>query len=219
MYKEDTKIDYVHALKGINLTLEDGDRLAIIGRNGAGKSTLLRVMAGFMIPTIGTIKTEGNITPLFSIATGMDIEMTGYQNIYYMGRLIGLSRSEMDKRIPDIEEFTELSEFLKLPVRSYSAGMRVRLAFAIATCIKPEILIMDEAIGAGDAHFVDKASARANSLYNSANIMVVASHAASLLKSLCNKAILMDHGKIIASGTLDEIQDVYNKIDALAAAA
>jgi len=199
----------VRALDDVTLHVEDGDRVALLGRNGAGKTTLLRVMADVMEPTGGRVQISGRTSTLFNLAGLMDPELPGYENVFYAGGLIGIPRSRLKKLMPDIEAFAELGDFLRMPVRTYSAGMKVRLGFAVATCIQPDILLMDEVIGAGDVHFVDKAVRRAQQLYKQSNILVVASHAPELLYGLCNKAILLDHGKIAAMGALDDIAKRY----------
>jgi ABC-type polysaccharide/polyol phosphate transport system ATPase subunit len=209
MFKEDAGVTVVHALKDISLDLKNGDRLALVGSNGAGKSTLLKTIGGYILPDNGNLEVEGTITSLFSVNGGMDPERTGYDNIYLMGRLLGMNKREMDEHIPDIEAFSELGEFLKMPIRSYSDGMKVRLGFSVVTCLQPDILILDEAIGAGDAHFIHKATARAQKLYERANIVVIASHDPAILKSLCNKAAWIDHGKVMLEGSVDDVMSAY----------
>jgi len=199
----------IRALDGVTLDLHDGDRVALLGRNGAGKSTLLRVMARVMEPTGGRARTMGRTSTLFNLAGLMDPELPGDQNVFYAGGLIGLSRRRLKELMPEIEAFAELGDFFRMPVRTYSAGMIIRLGFAIATCVEPDILLMDEVIGAGDAHFVEKAIQRAQSLYRRSNIMVVASHVPELLHGLCDKAILMDAGKVIMYGSFAEVSGLY----------
>lgn len=199
----------VAALQNISLDIKDGDRLGLIGPNGAGKTTLLRLMAGIYHPTRGTMVTEGNISSLFSPGVGMDPEDTGYDNIYTCGLYLGLSNKEIEDLIPDIEEFTELGDYLAIPVRTYSTGMMVRLAFAITTAIHPEILLLDEGLGAGDARFASKAEERVNALIGRASIIVIASHSEGLIRQMCNKAIFLEEGKMIASGPVDEVMERY----------
>jgi ABC-2 type transport system ATP-binding protein/lipopolysaccharide transport system ATP-binding protein len=176
-------------------------------------------MADVMEPTGGRVRISGRTSTLFNLAGLMDPELPGYENVFYAGGLIGIPRSRLRKLMPDIESFAELGDFLRMPVRTYSAGMKVRLGFAVATCIEPDILLMDEVIGAGDAHFVDKAVRRAQQLYQQSNILVVASHDPELLHGLCNKAVLLDHGKVVALGPLDEIARRYAVGDAVPAPA
>jgi ABC-2 type transport system ATP-binding protein len=199
----------VRALTKINLSLADGDRLGLVGRNGAGKSTLLRVMSGIYEPLVGSVHVSGRIASLTNLTMGMDMEGTGYENIVIRGLMLGQTRRQSLARVEDIETFTELGDYLNLPLRTYSAGMLLRLAFAISTSIEPEILIMDEMIGAGDKAFADKASARLDRVTAAANILVVASHSAETLRRLCNKAALLREGQLIALGPVDEILNRY----------
>jgi lipopolysaccharide transport system ATP-binding protein len=211
LYKEDTKAHLVHALKDLTLEFKDGDRVGLIGRNGAGKSTLLKTLGRFILPDSGHIAVEGNVTSLFSVNGGMDIERTGIDNIYLMGRLLGMRRREMATYLSDIEDFSELGRFLAMPVRSYSEGMKVRLGVAVVTCIHPDILILDEAIGAGDAHFIEKATLRAQKFYDRANIIVMASHDPTLLSRLCNTAIWLDQGRIVKTGAVKDVLAAYTE--------
>lgn len=208
--KNTNNIISVQALDNINLKLNSGDRLGLIGHNGAGKSTLLSVLAGVYKPLQGTVSYQGKITPLFNLAPGMDPVDTGLENIKTIGMFLGMSKKEIIKKTESIIEFTELAEFIHLPVRTYSAGMIARLTFGIATSLEPDILLIDEGIGAGDQSFANKAKQRLEDFYNKINIIVVASHSSELIKQLCNKAILLEHGKIVASGTVDQVLDIYS---------
>ena len=201
----------IRALHDINLTLSDGDRLGLIGHNGAGKTTLLKLMAGIYEPTTGRMETSGRISPMFNPSIGMDPDDTGYENIINIGLFLGLSEDEIVARFPEIEEFTELGDFLSLPVRIYSSGMTVRLAFAIATSIEPEILILDEGLGAGDARFAEKAKRRMDAMVDKASIVVLATHGPDLIQSMCNKAVLMEHGKIVMAGKSEDVVAAYDK--------
>jgi ABC-2 type transport system ATP-binding protein/lipopolysaccharide transport system ATP-binding protein len=209
MYREDAVVKQVHALKDISFEAKDGDRIALIGSNGAGKSTLLKTIGGYILPDRGQLTVDGVITSLFSVNGGMDVERTGYDNIYLMGRLLGISKREMAGHLPDIESFSELGEFLKLPVRSYSDGMKVRLGVAVVTCVHPDILVLDEAIGAGDAHFIDKATRRAQKLYDRARIIIMASHSPEILQHLCNQAFWIEGGRIVKRGGVEEVHAAY----------
>jgi ABC-2 type transport system ATP-binding protein/lipopolysaccharide transport system ATP-binding protein len=200
----------VEALRDITLDLRAGDRIALIGSNGAGKTTLLRVMAGIYEPIAGTISSRGRISPMFDIALGIDSEISGYDNIRLRGMILGLSASEIEERIPDIVEFTELGDYLDIPVRTYSAGMMTRLTFAVATCFAPEILLMDEWIMAGDAAFLSKAKNRIESFVAKASILVLASHSLETCRQFCNRAVWMEKGQIRAAGPIDEILDAYS---------
>ena len=209
MYREDSAAESVHALKNISLEVKSGDRLALIGRNGAGKSTLLKTIGGYILPDDGFINITGSITSLLSVNGGLDNERTGIDNIFLMGRLLGLSRRSMAQHLDDIKEFSELADFLNMPVRSYSDGMKVRLGMAVVTCLHPDILVLDEAIGAGDAHFIEKATQRAQKLYDRANIIVMASHDVDILDRLCNRALWIDSGTIIMEGKVKEVAEAY----------
>lgn len=195
----------VRALDNISFRIEKGDRLAIVGSNGAGKTSLLQVLAGVYKPMHGTIIHRGKITPLLNISLGLDMDDTGLENIQTISTYLGMTQQEIAERKQEIIDFTELNDFINLPVRTYSSGMLARLTFGIATTLDPEILLMDEGIGAGDASFAQKAKARLDSFYQKSNIMIMASHSEQLLRDLCNKAILLGKGKVIAFGSLDDI--------------
>lgn len=199
----------VKALDQVSFELKDGDRLGLIGHNGAGKSTLLRVIAGAYQPTGGRVLVEGELTPLFDMLPGLDVEDTGYENIINAGMLFGLSRSEIDAITPEVEEVCELGDYLSLPVRTYSAGMTTRLGFALATAMHPGILLMDEGIGAGDARFAERAVRRLQHFVGRSRIMVLASHSNALLASMCDKGALMEGGQLIRFGPIDEVIDYY----------
>lgn len=201
----------VTALNEISFRLEHGDRVALIGRNGAGKSTLLRVLAGVYKPRSGMVKIEGRVSPLFDASITMDFDDTGYENILAGGLLLGLKPLEIKSKFALIEEFTGLGDYLAMPVRTYSLGMQLRLAFSIATVVDPDILLLDEAIGASDAEFKEKAQDRTLELASRSNILVVASHSTSMLTALCDKAIHLEHGKILGFGPIEEILDQYQR--------
>lgn len=193
---EASNIVTVTALEQVSFSLKNGDSVGLIGHNGAGKSTLLRTMAGIYEPNSGTIIRKGNVATVFEIGAGMDLELTGYENIIRMGMLMGMSLLDAQAIIPDIEAFTELGNFLNLPVRTYSSGMTVRLMFAVATSINPSILLVDEMFGTGDAAFQQKAKKRMEALISNADIFVFASHDTNLIKSLCKRIFRIEHGKL-----------------------
>lgn len=199
----------IEALKSLSVHLQSGDKLALIGHNGAGKSTLLRVLAGIYLPSAGELTIKGSVAALLDISLGMQSEATGYENIYIRGLLMGLSRKEIAQLIPDIEAFTDLGKFLSIPIKTYSSGMRVRLAFAISTAIESEILLLDEAVGAGDASFADKAQQRIENLIRRSHIMVLASHDNELIKRFCNKGLWLEHGSVKAYGDIDTVVSAY----------
>ena len=187
----------VRALNQISLEVFDGERIGLIGHNGSGKSTLLRVLAELYRPTSGTVRTVGNIGTLIDPSAGMDPDSSGIENIYLRGYVLGLSAKQISERIDEIVEFTELGDFINLPLRTYSAGMFARLSFAISTSIKPDILLSDEGIGAGDAGFIQKMRARLDKFVSDASILMLASHDQSLIERFCNKTITLEHGNII----------------------
>jgi ABC-2 type transport system ATP-binding protein/lipopolysaccharide transport system ATP-binding protein len=199
----------VEALRDVTLDIKAGDRVALVGSNGAGKTTLLRAMAGIYEPVAGSVRIRGHISPMFDIALGIDGEISGYDNIRMRGLILGLNRDQVEERMADIVEFTELGDFLELPVRTYSSGMMMRLTFAVSTCFAPEILLMDEWIVAGDAAFMLKAQERIRSFVSKASIMVLASHRPDVCLEWCNKAVWMDKGAVLAVGEVAEILDAY----------
>jgi len=199
----------VHALRGIDLHLKQGDRLGIIGHNGAGKSTLLKMMGGIYPPTSGTRKVVGSICSLFDIGLGFEMEASGWENIRYRGYLQGESPKSLKHKIAEIADFSELGTFLNIPVRYYSAGMLIRLAFSIASAVEPEILLIDEVLAAGDASFQGKARQRMEKLMARSRLMVSISHDLNSIKDLCENAIWMDHGRIMRYGPASDVVDAY----------
>ncbi|EHD05326.1 O-antigen export system, ATP-binding protein [Salmonella enterica subsp. enterica serovar Wandsworth str. A4-580] len=193
------KIDFL-PLKKIDFTLTEGNRLALIGHNGSGKTTLLRVLAGAYKPTSGKYECIGRVTSLIDPMMGMDGELTGLENIKLRGLFLGLSKNEIKNITEDVIEFSELGDFIKIPVRTYSSGMVLRLGFSISTAINPEILLMDEWMSVGDSDFKRKAEMRLNSFISKAGIMVMATHDDELAKSVCNKFIRLEHGEIVSKG-------------------
>jgi ABC-2 type transport system ATP-binding protein/lipopolysaccharide transport system ATP-binding protein len=199
----------VEALRNISMNIQAGDRVALIGSNGAGKTTLLRVMAGIYEPVSGTVTSRGRISPMFDIGLGIDQEISGYENIRLRGLILGLRPDEIEERMQDIIDFTELGDYLDIPVRTYSSGMMTRLTFAVATCFAPEILLMDEWIMAGDAGFISKAEHRIQRFVEKASIMVLASHSQAICRRFCNRGIWMETGQVRAIGPIDDILDAY----------
>lgn len=186
----------VEALNGVSFNISNGDRVGLIGHNGAGKTTLLRTIAGIFTPVSGSIEVEGNVVTIIEPSAGMDFELSGYENIYRLCLLQGVPRRDIPAIIPDIEIFTELGDFLGAPVRTYSAGMITRLMFAIATSQTPEILLLDEMLGAGDARFQEKAAERIDTFLEKASIVVLASHSRELIKKYANRFFLLDQGTL-----------------------
>ncbi|GAA6140496.1 ABC transporter ATP-binding protein [Hydrogenophaga sp. 5NK40-0174] len=188
----------VCALDGLNFDLHDGERVGLVGHNGSGKTTLLRVLSGIYAPTRGAIDIRGKTASLLDVATGVDPDATGFENIYLRGIMNGFKPKAIKSKVEEIAEFTELGEYLNLPVRTYSSGMMLRLSFAISTSIDADILIMDEWLSVGDADFQEKAAARLKALVDRASILVIASHSPDLIANVCTRKIQLEHGKIVA---------------------
>ena len=199
----------VRALNDLSFELKAGDRLGLIGHNGAGKSTLLRVLAGIYPPTSGMIETVGKSVPLLDIGLGMDDQSSGRQNIRLRGLLLGMSDAEIRQKTDDIASFTELGDYLDLPLRTYSSGMRVRLAFAISTAVDANILLLDEVLGVGDASFQEKANQRLTDLHNRTDIVVLAIHSSETIRRTCNKALWLERGKAMMFGDMETVLSAY----------
>lgn len=203
------EIKIVKALNGINLELKEGDKLGLIGHNGAGKTTLLKMINGIYHPTSGSCEVIGRVSSLLDMGLGMDENATGYENIFLASYLSGYDKPEIQTLLPDIVEFADIGDFIYLPMRTYSAGMRARLAFAIATAFIPDILVIDEVFGTGDADFVNKSIRRMEDLMTGARILIFASHSPDLVEQFCNKAILMEKGNIVKAGNVKEVNEFY----------
>lgn len=197
------------ALDDINFELEKGDRLGILGFNGAGKSTLLKTIAGVLKPTKGTIKTVGRIVPLLELGAGFDGQYTGAENIYLYGAMLGYSKEFIKSKYDEIVEFSELKDFIDVPLKNYSSGMKARLGFSIATIVEPEILILDEVLSVGDAKFRKKSEARIMSMFDKGVTVLFVSHSLEQVERLCNKAIILEHGKVIAQGPIEQVSEIY----------
>ncbi|MBD9427214.1 ABC transporter ATP-binding protein [Pseudomonas sp. PDM15] len=200
----------IEALKNIDIEINQGERVGLIGLNGAGKSTLLKVMAGIYPPTGGNVKIKGHVCPMFEFATGFEMSQSGWDNIRIRGMLLGMSPEAIEAKLPEIAEFTELGEFLDYPVRTYSSGMFIRLAFAVSTSINPEILLIDEVMGAGDIAFAEKAKRRMFEFMEQGKILVFTTHNFGLLNDFCSRTIWLHKGKIVADGPTAEIVKRYN---------
>ena len=204
----------VEALRDITIDLKDGDRVGLVGHNGAGKSTLLRLLSGIYEPTRGSAEVRGRVAPVFDLGVGMDPEISGYENIIIRGLFLGQTRKSMLAKMDEIAEFTELGDYLDMPLRTYSTGMRVRVAMGVVTSIDPEILLLDEGIGAVDAEFMKKARVRLQELVKRSGILVFASHSNEFLAQLCDTAMWIDHGQIRQQGGIAEIVRAYEGDDA-----
>lgn len=192
--RDSSRIVTITALDNVSFELAEGDTVGLVGHNGAGKTTLLRTMAGIYPPAMGQVHTQGKVSTIIELGAGLDVELSGYENIVRMGMLLGSSRAEMEAAIPDVESFTELGDFLSMPVRTYSSGMIMRLMFAVGTAIRPEILLIDEMFGTGDAAFQEKAQARMHELISAAKVFVFASHSPDLIRRYCRRVFSLDHG-------------------------
>ncbi|AXB45861.1 ABC transporter ATP-binding protein [Amycolatopsis albispora] len=208
-----SRIPIIEALRDVTISLKEGDRVGLVGHNGAGKSTLLRLLSGIYEPTRGSARVVGKVAPVFDLGVGMDPEISGLENIMIRGLFLGMTRKEMEKRVDDITEFTELGDFLQMPLRTYSTGMRVRLALGIVTSIDPEILILDEGIGAVDAAFMAKARDRLKDLVRRSGLLVFANHSDEFLAEFCDSAIWMDEGEVKQQGSLREVLTAYKGRD------
>jgi ABC-2 type transport system ATP-binding protein len=207
-----SKVPIIQALADVSVRLEHGARVALVGHNGAGKTTLLRLLAGIYEPTRGVAEIRGRVAPIFDLGVGMDPEISGLENIMIRGLFLGMTRKQMEDRVDDIAEFTELGDFLRMPLRTYSTGMRVRLALGVVTSIDPEILLLDEGIGAVDAAFLEKSKRRLADLVDRSGLLVFASHSDEFLRELCDSAIWMEHGRVKQQGELEEVLRAYKGI-------
>ena len=199
------------ALKDVSFEIEKGDSLGLIGLNGSGKSTMLKIIAGVLKPTIGTVMVNGTVAPLIELGAGFDFDLTGKENIYLNGALLGHSREFMDQYYEDIVDFSELREFMNVPVKNYSSGMISRLAFAIATIGTPDILIVDEALSVGDFRFQEKCEQRIHNMMDRGTTILFVSHSIQQVQSICKKIVWLDHGQVKRFGDAKEICEEYSR--------
>ena len=199
----------VHALKNFSLDVSEGERIGVIGRNGSGKSTLLKTIAGIYPIESGELEVQGKIRAVFDIGLGFDLESTGRENIMYRGLLLGATPDEIRDKMDEIISFTDIGEFIDYPIKSYSTGMLVRLAFSVTTSVSGDVLLMDEVINAGDAGFIQKAQKKVREMMDSAKIMVLVSHDMATIKNVCSKVIWLDHGEIQAVGNAEDVVNMY----------
>jgi ABC-2 type transport system ATP-binding protein len=199
------------ALKDVSFKVKRGEVVGFIGSNGAGKSTMLKVIAGVMKPTKGKVEVHGNICPMIELGAGFDMDLTARENIFLNGAVLGYSKKFIEEKFDEIVEFSELKDFLDVPVRNFSSGMTARLAFSIATVVDPEILIVDEILSVGDMAFQAKSEAKMRSMIGGGTTVLYVSHSINSIKSICDKAVWLDHGKVIKMGPAEEICDEYSK--------
>ena len=205
------KQEYFWALKNVSFNVEAGDVVGLIGSNGAGKSTLLKVVSGVMKPTSGKVEVDGVISPMIELGAGFDMNLTARENIYLNGAILGYSKKFLDSKFDEIVEFSELKDFLDVPVKNFSSGMTAKLAFSIATIVNPEILIVDEILSVGDIKFQEKSKTKMMEMINGGTTVLFVSHSLDAIKQLCNKVVWLDHGKIVMMGDTKEVCDKYYK--------
>ena len=201
----------IEAVKDVSLEIHAGERVGLIGHNGAGKSTLLKVMAGIYPPTTGSATTCGHVCPLFEFASGFEYNRSGWENIRIRCMLLGMTPDEIEAKLPEIAAFSELGQFLDYPVRTFSTGMFIRLAFAVSTSVNPEILLLDEVMGAGDLSFTEKANKRMREFMEQGKILVFSTHSMKLLGDYCSRTIWLDHGVVKADGVTADVVAAYEK--------
>lgn len=211
LVKKELKYNEFWALKGVSLKINKGDRLGILGLNGAGKSTLLKIIAGVLKPTEGSVTVKGKIAPLLELGAGFEPEYTGAENIYLYGAVLGYPREFIAEKYNEIIEFSELGKFIDVPLKNYSSGMKSRLGFAIATVVEPDVLILDEVLAVGDAKFKKKCEAKIQSMFDKGVTVLFVSHSLPQVQKICNKAILLEHGTIIAQGGIEEVSALYEE--------
>lgn len=210
--KNELRYNEFWALRDISFSLKKGDRLGILGLNGGGKSTLLKVVAGVFKPTEGSVRKCGVLAPLIELGAGFDMQYTGRENIYLYGAVLGYRRKFIDEKLDEIIEFSGLREFIDVPLKNYSSGMKARLGFSIATVVEPDILILDEILSVGDAKFKKKSEARLMELIKKGVTVLFVSHSSEQVRRICNKAIILEKGKMIASGDVNEVTDLYDSM-------
>lgn len=207
--KKELQYEHFQALQDVSFSLDAGDVLGIIGRNGAGKSTLLKIIAGIMKPTEGTVKVRGNLVPMLELGSGFDQELTGRENIFLNGAILGYSKSYLESKYEEIVAFSELGQFIETPIRNYSSGMMMRLAFSVATVVNPEILILDEILSVGDAAFQEKSRARMMEMMGGGTTVFFVSHSLPQVRQMCNKVLWLEHGKAMGFGDTQKLCDAY----------
>lgn len=210
--KKDLKYDKFMALQDVSFTVNKGDRVGVLGLNGAGKSTLMKVIAGVFRPTEGTVEKRGTLAPMIELGAGFDKQYTGAENIFLYGAVLGHSRRFMEEKFDEIVEFSELGDFINVPLKNYSSGMRARLGFSIATVVKPDILILDEVLSVGDAKFKKKSEKKLLDMMDEGVTVLFVSHNLEQVTRICNKALILEKGKLVMYGDVKEVVDKYKEI-------
>lgn len=212
LLKRELKFDEFWALKDVSFVAEKGDRIGVLGLNGAGKSTLMKVIAGVFRPTEGTVERNGVIAPMIELGAGFDKQYTGAENIFLYGAVLGHSRKFMQEKFDEIVEFSELKDFIDVPLKNYSSGMKARLGFAIATVVKPDILILDEVLSVGDAKFRKKSEKKLMDMMDTGVTVLFVSHNLDQVKRICNKAMILEKGKLVEYGDIDTVAPIYQEM-------
>jgi len=215
LLKRKLQYEEFHALTGVSFEIQKGEVVGIVGNNGAGKSTLLKVISGILKPATGSVTLGGNVVPMLELGSGFDYDLTGHENIFLNGAILGYSESFLKSKYDEIVAFSELGDFINIPVRNYSSGMIMRLAFSIASMVDPDILIVDEILAVGDAAFQEKSYARMMELMSHGTTVLLVSHNIEQVRRLCDRVIWLDHGKIVTQGPAAEICDQYTKSNGL----
>lgn len=212
MIKRDLKYNEFWALKDINFDIKKGERLGVLGLNGSGKSTLLKVVSGVLKPSTGSVQTRGVIAPLLELGAGFSPEYTGRENIYLYGSVLGYSKDFLDEKFDEIVDFSELGEFIEVPVKNYSSGMKSRLGFSIATVVEPDILILDEVLSVGDKKFRSKSEKKVMSMFDRGVTVLFVSHSLEQVQRICDKAIILDSGRLVANGSVEKVARIYKNM-------
>ena len=210
--KVSKRFDKIAAVSDVSLSIEEGQVFGLLGTNGAGKSTLLKVIAGVFKPTEGSVTKHGKMVPLLELGAGFDQQYTGKENIYLYGAMLGYSKEFIDEKYDEILKFSELKDFIDVPIKNYSSGMKSRLGFSIATVVSPKILILDEVLSVGDAKFRKKSEKKVLSMFDSGVTVLFVSHSLAQVQRICNKAMILEKGKLIAYGDIDTISEQYEKM-------
>ena len=212
MIKKELMFQEFWALRDISFEVQKGDRVGIMGLNGAGKSTLLKVISGVLKATQGTVTTNGKIAPLLELGAGFDRQYTGAENIYLYGSVLGYTKEFLDEKFDEIVDFSELGEFIEVPIKNYSSGMKSRLGFSIATVVEPDILILDEVLSVGDKKFRNKSEKKIMSMFDKGVTVLFVSHSLEQVQRLCDRAIILDSGRLVASGSVDKVAKIYKNM-------